>query len=71
MTSMLNSTALSTANYAATLIGWSSRSVKPNVQFGASGKSVGSSGSAGCDARELLEDSPSSWIISDSSNCSP
>jgi surface protein len=70
MQNMLDNTALSSANYAATLIGWSSRSVKPNVQFGASGKSVGDVYSAGCDARELLEDS-SSWIISDSSNCNP
>jgi len=71
MENMLDNAALSSANYAATLIGWSSRSVKPNVQFGASGKSVGSYGSAGCDARELLEDSLSSWIISDSSDCNP
>jgi hypothetical protein len=70
MSQMFDNTALSSANYAATLIGWSSRSVKPNVQFGASGKSVGDVYSAGCDARELLEDS-SSWIISDSSNCNP
>jgi surface protein len=70
MQNMLSNSALSSANYAATLIGWSSRSVKPNVQFGASGKSVGDLYSAGCDARELLEDS-SSWIISDSSNCNP
>ncbi len=68
MTSMLNSTALSTANYAATLIGWSLQSVKPNVQFGASGKSVGSYGSAGCNAWRLLKSSPSSWNISDSSS---
>ena len=70
MQNMLSNSGLSSANYAATLIGWSSRSVKPNVQFGASGKSVGDLYSAGCDARELLEDS-SSWIISDSSNCNP
>ena len=67
MEQMLDNAALSTANYAATLIGWASRSVKPNVQFGASGKSVGSFGSAGCNAWQVLK---GSWIISDSSNCS-
>jgi surface protein len=72
MTSMLNSTALSTANYAATLIGWASPSVKPNVVLGASGLAVVVGiQTEGCDARKLLEDSPSSWIISDSSNCNP
>ena len=69
MQNMLSNSAMSSANYAATLIGWASRSVKPNVQFGASGKSVGSYGSTGCSARQLLLDSPSSWIISDSSDC--
>jgi surface protein len=71
MENMLDNTDLSSANYAATLIGWSSRSVKPNVQFGASGKSVGRHGSAGCDAWQLLGNSPSSWNISDSSDCNP
>ena len=71
MQNMLSNSAMSSANYAATLIGWSLQSVKPNVQFGASGKSVGSYGSAGCSARQLLLDSPSSWIISDSSDCNP
>jgi surface protein len=68
MQNMLNNTDLSSANYAATLIGWSLQSVKPNVQFGASGKSVGSYGSAGCNAWRLLKNSPSSWNISDSSS---
>ena len=71
MQNMLSNSAMSSANYAATLIGWASRSVKPNVVFGANGKSVGSYGSAGCIARQLLLDSPSSWIISDSSDCNP
>ena len=69
MQNMLSNSAMSSANYAATLIGWASRSVKPNVQFGASGKSVGRNGSAGCNAWQLLENSPSSWNISDSSDC--
>ena len=72
MEQMLDGTALSTANYSATLIGWASRSVKPNVQLGASGLAVvGSYGSAGCDAHLLLRGSPTSWAIGDSSNCSP
>jgi surface protein len=71
MSLMLDNAALSTVNYAATLIGWASQTVKTNVVFGANGKSVGSYGSAGCSARQLLLDSPSSWIISDSSDCNP
>jgi surface protein len=71
MEDMLDDAALSTANYAATLIGWASRSVQPNVVLGASGLAVGAPGSEGCDALKLLEDSPSSWIISDSSDCNP
>ena len=68
---MLDNAALSTANYAATLIGWASQSVQPNVALGATGLAVGSYGSAGCDARQLLRDSPTSWDISDSSDCNP
>jgi len=71
MGNMLDYTALSTANYAATLIGWASQSVQPNVALGANGLAVGSYGSAGCDARQLLRDSPTSWDISDSSDCNP
>ena len=72
MVQMLDNAALSTANYAATLIGWANQSVKPNVVLGASGLAVVLGiQTEGCDARELLVDSPSSWIISDSSNCNP
>ena len=71
MSDMLHESGLSSANYAATLIGWASRSVKPNVPLGANGLAVGSYGSAGCDARQLLRDSPTSWVISDSSDCNP
>ena len=72
MSQMLDNAALSTANYAATLIGWANQSVKPNVVLGASGLAVVLGiQTEGCDARELLVDSPSSWIISDSSNCNP
>ena len=65
MQNMLDNAALSTANYAATLIGWASRSVKPNVQLGASGLAVFFE-SEGCDAHQLLD---TSWTISDSSVC--
>ena len=66
MEHMLDFTALSTANYSATLIGWASRSVKPNVQLGASGLAVVYE-TEGCDAHQLLD---TSWTISDSSVCS-
>ena len=65
MEEMLDGTALSTANYSATLIGWASRSVKPNVQLGASGLAVVYE-TEGCDAHQLLD---TSWTISDSSVC--
>jgi surface protein len=68
MENMLDDAALSTANYAATLIGWSLQSVKPNVVLGASGLEVGTPGSAGCNAWKLLD---TSWTISDSSDCNP
>jgi surface protein len=66
MSQMLDNAALSTANYAATLIGWASRNVKPNVVLGASGLAVGAPGSEGCDAHQLLD---TSWTILDSSDC--
>jgi surface protein len=66
MQNMLSNSALSSANYAATLIGWASRSVKPNVQLGANGLAV-VYGTEGCDAHQLLD---TSWTISDSSLCS-
>jgi surface protein len=67
MVQMLDDAALSTANYAATLIGWSSRSVKPNVSLGARGLAVGAPGSEGCNAHQLLD---MSWTIFDASLCS-
>jgi hypothetical protein len=67
MQNMLDNTALSSANYAATLIGWSSRSVKPNVSLGARGLAVGAPGSEGCNAHQLLD---MSWTIFDASLCS-
>jgi surface protein len=66
MENMLDNAALSSANYAATLIGWANQSVKPNVVLGASGLAV-VNGSAGCGAHRLLD---TSWTILDSSVCS-
>jgi surface protein len=72
MRNMLSNSALSSANYAATLIGWANQSVKPNVSLGASGLAVVLGlQTEGCDARSELQNSPSSWNISDSSNCIP
>jgi hypothetical protein len=66
MEDMLDDAALSTANYAATLIGWANQTVKPNVVLGASGLAV-AYGTEGCDAHQLLD---TSWTILDSSVCS-
>jgi surface protein len=71
MEQMLDGTALSTANYSATLIGWASQSVQSGVEFGAVGKSVGSYGSEGCSARSILIGSTKNWIITDASDCNP
>jgi surface protein len=69
MENMLDSTALSTANYDATLIGWVSRTVQSDVKLGAIGLLVTPSPSAGSRSRELLTTSPKNWIISDGSAC--
>jgi surface protein len=74
MQNMLDNSALSSANYAATLIGWANQTVKTNVVFGANGKSAGDSqGSAGCDAWRELIGNPNNWDITDSSydDCQP
>jgi surface protein len=74
MQNMLDNSALSSANYAATLIGWANQTVKTNVVFGANGKSAGDSqGSAGCDAWRELKGNPNNWDITDSSydDCQP
>jgi surface protein len=74
MENMLDSTALSTDNYDATLGGWVSRTVQSDVKLGAIGLSVTSSPSAGSRSRELLTTAPNNWIICDSSGsdgCGP
>jgi surface protein len=74
MENMLDNSALSTANYDATLIGWVSRLVQIGVKLGAIGLSVSSSPSAGSRSRELLTTDPNDWIICDSSGsdgCGP
>jgi surface protein len=67
MENMLDNSALSTANYDATLIGWVSRLVQIGVKLGAIGLSVTPSPSAGSRSRELLTTAPKNWIISDGS----
>jgi surface protein len=74
MENMLDNSALSTANYDATLIGWVSRLVQIGVNLGAIGLSVTPSPSAGSRSRELLTTDPNDWIICDSSGsdgCGP
>jgi surface protein len=70
MENMLDSTALSTANYDATLDGWVSRLVQIGVKLGAIGLSVSPSPSAGSRSRDLLTTDPKNWIICDSSGSS-
>ena len=70
MEDMLDNSALSTANYDATLDGWVSRPVQSGVKLGAIGLSVTSSPSAGSRSRELLTTAPKNWIICDSSGSS-
>ena len=67
MEQMLDGTALSNANYDATLYGWDSQTLQSGVKFGAIGLSVTPSPSAGSRARSLLTSAPRSWIITDSS----
>ncbi len=59
MTGMLNNSGLSIANYDATLIGWSTQTVQPNVTLGA----VGLRYCSGLAARSALTSSPNNWII--------
>ena len=59
---MLNGTALSIANYDATLNGWASESLQSGVVFGASGVQYGEAGAA---ARASLTDSSDGWTITD------
>jgi len=59
MSSMLNNSGLSTANYDATLTGWSTQTLQPNVTLGA----VGLRYCNGQAARSVLTSSPNNWII--------
>ena len=67
MEQMLDGTALSNANYDATLYGWDSQTLQSGVKLGAIGLSVTPSPSAGWRARSFLTSAPRSWIITDSS----
>jgi gliding motility-associated-like protein len=59
MTGMLNNSGLSTANYDATLTGWSTQTLQPNVTLGA----VGLNYCNGEAARSILTSIPNNWII--------
>jgi surface protein len=61
MENMLDNSALSTANYDATLDGWVSRPVQIGVELGA--RSI--SATPGSRSRELLTTEPNNWIIDD------
>lgn len=59
MTGMLSNSGLSTANYDATLTGWSTQTLQPNVTLGA----VGLNYCNGEAARSILTNIPNNWII--------
>lgn len=59
MTGMLNNSGLSIANYDATLTGWSTQTLQPNVTLGA----VGLRYCNGQTARSALTSVPNNWII--------
>ncbi len=64
MEGMLDNTAVSTANYEATLNGWAPQTVQPNVLLGAAGLIY-------CDAtgRDILTNTPNNWTINGDFNC--
>ncbi|MFD1628742.1 BspA family leucine-rich repeat surface protein [Pseudopedobacter beijingensis] len=67
MANMLSHSGLSMANYDATLIGWASQSLKPNVALGADGLQYCQS----AEQRTILMGSPLSWnITGDTEGCS-
>jgi surface protein len=59
--SMLNNSGLSVSNYDNLLEGWASQTLKPNVQFGASGLYYCSASTA----RSILTSAPNNWFITD------
>jgi len=68
MTNMLKDSGLSIVNYDATLSGWSSQSVKPNVTFGANSLQFCNSATE----RATLINFPNNWSITgDSDACPP
>lgn len=60
MGTMLDNSGLSIANYDATLTGWASQAVKPNIILSA----VGLKYCAGATARTTLTSAPKNWVIS-------
>lgn len=59
MTNMLSNSGLSISNYDATLTGWATQTVKPNVPLGANGLSYCNAASA----RATLTSPPKNWVI--------
>src|SRR5690554_6525358 len=62
MRDMFDSATLSTTNYDALLLGWSTQAVKPNLSFNA-GNSTYSQ--AAQNARDILTNPPNNWVITD------
>jgi len=62
MRDMFYSATLSTTNYDALLLGWSTQAVKPNLSFNA-GNSTYSQ--AAQNARDILTNPPNNWVITD------
>lgn len=60
MDDMLSNSGMSTANYDATLIGWSAQTVIDAVTLGATGLTYSSAGQVG---RDILANSPNLWTI--------
>ncbi|MCC5942355.1 MAG: BspA family leucine-rich repeat surface protein [Balneolaceae bacterium] len=70
MIGMLENTALSTANYDATLIGWAGQAVQAGVELGAEGLEYCSAEAE----RQTLIDAPNNWTITDAglaAGCEP
>jgi surface protein len=64
MSEMFDFVTLSQVNYDALLIGWSARTLQPNVVFDAGGSQFTSGGAAEA-ARDVLLNAPNNWTISD------
>ncbi|WP_338764650.1 BspA family leucine-rich repeat surface protein [Bernardetia sp. ABR2-2B] len=59
MENIFSNSGINTSNYDATLIGWASQNVRPNVYLGANGLTYCN----GAAARNILTSAPNNWII--------